>query len=73
MDLRNLPKRHLISEKIAKNPIVHNLSKMALKEIPNLYNKGASKIKNKNLRALANSNLANMLVDSGAPFVHDKL
>ena len=46
---------------------------MALKEIPNLYNKGASKIKNKNLRALANSNLANMLVDSGAPFVHDKL
>ena len=36
------------TKKLAKNPMVRNLGKMALKELPGVYNKGVKKLKNKN-------------------------
>ena len=46
---------------------------MAAKELPKVYNKGVSKIKSKKLKKLAGSHFANMLVDCGASYIHDKL
>ena len=42
------------ARKVAKTPIVRELGKMALNELPNLYNKGTSKIKNKKLKSYFN-------------------
>ena len=36
-----------LSKKIIKNPIAKNLGKMALKELPGVYEKCVKKIKNK--------------------------
>ena len=38
---------------------------MALNDFPNLYNKGTNKIKNKKIKKLFQSVLANSLVDMG--------
>ena len=38
--------------KFVKNLLVKNLGKAALNELPNLYSKGASKIKNKKLKKI---------------------
>ena len=53
--------------------IVWELGKMAAKELPKVYSKGASKTKNRRLKNRGNSNFANILVDSGASYIHDKL
>ena len=41
---------------------------MALNELPNLYEKGTSKIKNKKVKNLPQSDLENPLVDMGAGY-----
>ena len=41
---------------------MRELDKIALSELPNLYNKGTSKIKNKKNKKLLQSDLANSLV-----------
>ena len=46
---------------------------MALNELPNLCNKGTSKIKNKKIKKLLQSDLANMLVGMGTEYVRQKL
>ena len=46
---------------------------MALNELPNLYEKGTSKIKNKKIKELLQSDLANSLVDMGAEYSRKKL
>ena len=46
---------------------------MAAKELPRIYSEGVSKIKSKRLKKLVGTNLANMFVDSGASYNHDKL
>ena len=51
--------------KFAKKPVVQELDKMALNKLPNLYNKGINKIKNKKIEKLLQSDLANLLVDMG--------
>ena len=53
---------------VAKTPIVQELDKMALNELPNLYNKGTNKIKNKKIKKLLRSDLANTLVDMGTEY-----
>ena len=37
------------AKKVAKTPIVQELGKIVLNELPNLYNKGTNKIKNKKI------------------------
>ena len=53
------------AKKIAKTPVVWKHGKMALNDFPNLYNKGTNKIKNKKIKKLFQSVLANSLVDMG--------
>ena len=47
-------------------PVVQELGNMGLDELPNLYGKGANKIKNKKIRKILQSDLANTLVEIGA-------
>ena len=56
-----------------KAPITQKIGKMALNELPNLYEKGTSKIKNKKIKELLQSDLANSLVDMGAEYSRKKL
>ena len=46
---------------------------MALNEFPNLYSKGANKIKNMKITKILQSDLANTLVDMGAEYSQQKL
>ena len=61
------------AKKVAKTPTVREFGKMALNELPNLYNKGTSKIKNKKIKNLLQSDLANRLVDMGTEYGREKL
>ena len=61
------------AKKAVKTPIVPELGKMALNELPNLYNKGTNKIKNKKIKKLLQSDLANTLVDMGTEYGQQKL
>ena len=54
-------------------PIVQELGKMALNELPNLYSKGVNKIRNKKIRKILQSDLVNTLVDMGAEYGWQKL
>ena len=60
-------------KKVAKAPITQKIGKMALNELLNLYEKGRSKIKNKKIKKLFQSDLANSLVDMGAKYGQKKL
>lgn len=62
-----------LAKKAAKNPVVREIGKMTAKELPKVYSKGVSKIKNKRRKKQAGFDNANMLVDSRASYVHDKL
>ena len=46
---------------------------MAIQELPNIYNKGTNKIKNKELKSLLQSDLANLLVDMGSAYALERL
>ena len=61
------------AKKVVKTPIVQELGKMALNELPNLYNKDTNKIKNKIIKNLLQSDLANTLVDMGTEYGRQKL
>ena len=61
------------AKKVAKTPILQELGKMALNELPNLYNKSTSKIKSKKIKKLLQSDLANTLVDMGTEDGRQKL
>ena len=54
-----------LPKKVVKAPVVWELGNMALNELPNLYSKGTNKIKNKKIRKILKSDLANTLVDMG--------
>ena len=54
-------------------PVVQELGNMGLDELPNLYGKGANKIKNKKIRKILQSDLANTLVDMGTEYGRQKL
>ena len=62
-----------LAKKNVKTPIVWELCKMALSELPNFYNKGANKTKNQKIRKILQPDLANMLVDIGAQYRQQKL
>ena len=47
---------------------MQGLGRMALSELPNLYNKGTNKIKNQQIRKILQSDLANSLVDMGTEY-----
>ena len=49
------------------------IGKMALNELPYLYNKGKSKIKNKKIKKILQSDLANTLMDMGTEYGRQKL
>ena len=55
-------------KKLAKAPVTQKIGKMALNELPKLYEKGTSKIKNKKVKNLPQSDLKNPLVDMGAGY-----
>ena len=61
------------AKKSAKTPVVRELGKMALNELPNPYNKGTNKIKNKKIKKLLQSDLSNLLVDMGTEYGQQKL
>ena len=44
------------------------MGKYALKKIPNLYSNGVSKIKNKKIKFILDSNIPNYLVDQGTGY-----
>ena len=46
---------------------------MALGEFPNLYNKDTNKIKNKKIRKILQSNLANILLDMDTEYGQQKI
>ena len=54
------------AKKVLKNLLVKRLGRRALNELPNFYSKGKSKIKNKKLKRILQSVVANLLVDMGA-------
>ena len=56
-----------------QNPAVRKLGRMALKELPNIYGKISKKVKNKNLKKILDSNLANTLVNMGSQYGISKL
>ena len=60
-------------KKVAKAVITQKIGKMALNELPNLYEKGTNKIKDKKIKKLLQSDLANSLVDTGAEYSRQKL
>ena len=55
-------------KKAAKALVTRKIGKMALNELPNLYETGTSKIKNKKIRKLLQSDLTNSLVDIDAEY-----
>ena len=57
-----------LAKKVAKARIVQELGKMSLNKFPNLYSKGADRIKNKEIRKILQSDLVNTLVDMGAEY-----
>ena len=57
-----------LAKKVVKVSIVQEFGKMALNELPNLYSKCAYKIKNKKIRKILQSDLANTLVDMGTEY-----
>ena len=61
------------AKKIIKNSLVKKLSRVVLNELPKLYRKGTSKIKNKKLKRILQSDVANSLVDIGAEYSEQKL
>ena len=60
-------------KKITKNPIVRQLGKIAIKELPGVYSKLSGKVKNKKLKTILQSDFANSIVDIGAAYRYDKL
>ena len=54
------------AKKVIKNQLVKKLGRVALNKLPNLYSKSTSKIKNKKLKRILQSEIANSLVDMGA-------
>ena len=61
------------AKKIIKNSLVKKLGRVVLNELPKLYRKGTSKIKNKKLKRILQSDVANSLVDIGAEYSQQKL
>ena len=57
-----------LAEKVVKAPIIQELGKMSLNKLPNLYSKGADRIKNKEIGKILQSDLVNTLVDMGAEY-----
>ena len=57
-----------LAKKIVRAPVLQKLGKIALKELPCLYSKGTNKIKNKKIRKILQSDLANTLLDMGAEY-----
>ena len=60
-------------KKVAKEPITRKLGKMASNKLPNLYNKETSKIKNKKIKTLLQSDLADSLVGMGTEYDRQRL
>lgn len=61
------------AKKVVRGPLVKELGKVAFKELPGVYNKATSKIKNKIIKELLQLDLANSLVDIYVAYGHDKL
>ena len=55
-------------KKVVKNSLVKKLGRAVLNELPNLYSKGTSKIKNKKLKRILQLDVANSLIDMGAEY-----
>ena len=51
-------------KKVVKNPIIRDIAKTGAKYLPGLYQGGMSKIKNKNLKKVLQSDLASGLVNN---------
>ena len=58
-----------VAKSTASNPHVQEFDKRLIrreiKSLPGLYKRATKKIKNKNLRSIAQSNIANMVVNEG--------
>ena len=61
------------AKKMVKNPLVKKLGRSVLNELPKLYSKGTRKIKNKKLKRIVQSDVANSLVDMSAEYGQQKL
>ena len=59
-------------KKVAKAPITQKIGNMALNELLNLYEKGRSKIKNKKIKKLFQSDLAKLLGRHGCKIWSEK-
>ena len=61
------------AKKLAKNPIVRNIGKMVLQELPGVYDKGVKRIKNKKLKKTLDSDIGHLLVNMGSEYGQSKL
>ena len=55
-------------KKLIKFPIVRELTKKALKQASKVYSKFADKVKNKKLKRILQSDIANSLVEKGTTY-----
>ena len=62
-----------VPKKLAKNPIVRNLGKMVLQELPGLYDKGVKRIKTKKLKKNLGSDIGHSQVNMGSKYCQSKL
>ena len=62
-----------LTKKVVQNPIVTDLAKMEIAEVPGLLDKLLGRVKNKRLKSLLNSNTAKTRVNLATGFVLDKL
>ena len=62
-----------LAKKVARNPIVRDLTKMGIAEAPGLVDKRSGRVKNKRLKSLLNSDIAKIGVNLATGFALDKL
>ena len=61
------------AKRIVKNLLLKKLGRAALNKLANLYSNRTSKLKNKKLNRILQSDVANSLVDKGAKYSQQKL
>ena len=61
------------AKRVITNPLLEILGRTMLNELPTLHRHGTRKIKNKKLKRILQSDIANSLVDMGAEYGREKL
>ena len=66
-------KQFFLANKIAKSKIRRDIIKMTIKNVPDIYSKNFSKIKNKRLRKILNSDLASAALEAKLAYMYNNI